>query len=561
MSVINTNITSMIGQQNLRESQNALQTSMERLSSGLRINSAKDDAAGQAIANRFTAQITGLNQAQRNANDGISIAQTAEGALNQVNDNLQRIRELTVQAQNGTNSTSDLGSIQDEINQRLDEINRISEETDFNGTRVLASDNGLQIQVGANDGQTINVGLQQINAETLGLSGFNVDQSGTPNSLASVQDLRAADFTQVGTTNEYTNANFNQKTSVGDLFQNLQDGAKIESATPAATYTFDASSDTFSADRTKVAVDGTAGALAKDLGLTPSAGETNTITVEMGGETQKVNVSSSGALSLASTGENLYLTGTSGKQELSVTNTGGASVASMEALAAELAARDATTDAASITTSDGTVYRANAVAGAIDTEGEIIASEDLQTQIEGDAVAYTGSLDGSATAALQFAIDAAEVVQVNGAQSFTSGFEGDFTLSAAATASVFVNDNGRITDGAANEIFVNADGELSLDAVSGSNKTEDPLATLDSALSRVDSLRSELGAVQNRFESAITNLSTNETNLSAARSRIEDADYAMEVADMTRAQILQQAGTSVLAQANQLPQNVLSLLG
>jgi flagellin len=563
MSVINTNITSMIGQQNLRESQNALQTSMERLSSGLRINSAKDDAAGQAIANRFTAQITGLNQAQRNANDGISIAQTAEGALNQVNDNLQRIRELTVQAQNGTNSTSDLGSIQDEINQRLDEINRISEETDFNGTRVLASDNGLQIQVGANDGQTINVGLQQINAETLGLSGFNVDQSGTPNSLASVQDLRAADFTQVGTTNEYTNANFNQKTSVGDLFQNLQDGAKIESATPAATYTFDASSDTFSADRTKVGVDGTAGALAKDLGLTPSAGETNTITVEMGGETQKVNVSSSGALSLASTGENLYLTGTAGSKELSVSDTGATGVASMEDLAAELAARDgsAAATAASITTSDGTVYSANATADTIDTEGEIIASEDLQTQIEGDAVAYTGSLDGSATAALQFAIDAAEVVQVNGAQSYTSGFEGDFTLSATATASVFVNDNGRITDGAANEIFVNADGELSLDAVSGSNKTEDPLATLDSALSRVDSLRSELGAVQNRFESAITNLSTNETNLSAARSRIEDADYAMEVADMTRAQILQQAGTSVLAQANQLPQNVLSLLG
>jgi len=126
MSVINTNITSMIGQQNLSKSQNDLTTSMERLSSGLRINSAKDDAAGQAIANRMTAQITGLSQAQRNANDGISIAQTAEGALNQVNDNLQRVRELAVQAQNGTNSADDLTSIQDEINQRLEEIDRIS---------------------------------------------------------------------------------------------------------------------------------------------------------------------------------------------------------------------------------------------------------------------------------------------------------------------------------------------------------------------------------------------------------------------------------------------------
>ena len=161
MSVINTNITSMIGQQNLNESKNALTTSMERLSSGLRINSAKDDAAGQAIANRMSSQITGLGQAQRNANDGISVAQTAEGALNQVNDNLQRVRELTVQAQNGTNSEKDLTSIQDEINQRLDEIDRISGQTDFNGTKVLASDTGLKIQVGANDGETIEVNLQE----------------------------------------------------------------------------------------------------------------------------------------------------------------------------------------------------------------------------------------------------------------------------------------------------------------------------------------------------------------------------------------------------------------
>src|SRR5690554_6037990 len=177
MSVINTNITSMIGQSNLSKSQNALQTSMERLSSGLRINSAKDDAAGQAIANRMTAQITGLAQAQRNANDGISIAQTAEGSLNQVNDNLQRIRELSVQAANGTNSQADLQSIQDEINQRLSEIDRISEETNFNGVDVLAEERGLTIQVGANDGETITVGLQKINPETLNLGDFDVRNS------------------------------------------------------------------------------------------------------------------------------------------------------------------------------------------------------------------------------------------------------------------------------------------------------------------------------------------------------------------------------------------------
>jgi flagellin len=193
MSVINTNITSMIGQQNLNKSQNALTTSMERLSSGLRINSAKDDAAGQAIANRMTSQITGLMQAQRNANDGISVAQTAEGALNQVNDNLQRIRELAVQAENGTNSQDDLDSIQNEIN-------RISEETDFNG---------LKIQVGANDGEVIEVALKEINAKTLGLEGFNVTGAGA---------------TRVGNTNEFVIAEANAQVSSANLFNNLQDG-------------------------------------------------------------------------------------------------------------------------------------------------------------------------------------------------------------------------------------------------------------------------------------------------------------------------------------------------
>lgn len=174
MSVINTNITSLIDQHNLQKSQSALSTSMERLSSGLRINSAKDDAAGQAIANRMTSQINGLSQAQRNANDGISVAQTAEGALNQVNENLQRIRELTVQSQNGINSAMDLASIQAEINQCLDEIDRISTQTDFNGVKVLASDQNLSVQVGANDGEVIDVNLQKIDRSSLNLNGFSV---------------------------------------------------------------------------------------------------------------------------------------------------------------------------------------------------------------------------------------------------------------------------------------------------------------------------------------------------------------------------------------------------
>lgn len=174
MAVINTNILSMIVQNNLRSSQQAMQTAMQRLSSGLRINSAKDDPAGQAIANRMTAQIRGLNQAARNANDGISLVQTAEAALGQVNTNLQRIRELTVQAGNGTLSPTDLAAIQAEIDQRLDEIDRIGLQTGFNGVSVVGENRNLRIQVGANDGETIAIELQAVNRHSLGLDGFRV---------------------------------------------------------------------------------------------------------------------------------------------------------------------------------------------------------------------------------------------------------------------------------------------------------------------------------------------------------------------------------------------------
>ncbi|WP_110656203.1 FliC/FljB family flagellin [Salinicola halimionae] len=355
MAVINTNITSMIGQNNLNKSQNDLSTAMERLSSGLRINSAKDDAAGQAIANRMTSQVTGLSQASRNANDGISLAQTTEGALDQINDNLQRVRELTVQAQNGTNSDSDLSSIQDEIDARLNEIDRVSAQTDFNGTKVLdGSKTSIAIQVGADDNQTISISLQKMDSASLGLGSFDV-------------------------------SNLAKSVSAGGL----NDG----NGTAAADATFDFTNN--------------------------GSGSTDGLTVLKGKD-----------------------------------------------------------DAYYVQTSDGKTYSA-AVATVTDDDATVGVTFDDTTEID------------------------------------------------AATASA---------------------AGLS------------PLADLDSALSSVDGMRSDLGAVQNRFESAIDNLSTTSTNISAAKSRIEDADYAVEVSNMTRAQILQQAGTSVLAQANQVPQGVLSLL-
>ncbi|ATJ84649.1 FliC/FljB family flagellin [Halomonas beimenensis] len=410
MSVINTNITSMIGQQNLTESKNALATSMERLSSGLRINSAKDDAAGQAIANRMSAQITGLSQAQRNANDGISVAQTAEGALNQVNDNLQRIRELSVQAQNDTNSQDDLESIQGEINQRLNEIDRISSETNFNGTKVLASDTKLEIQVGANDGETIEVSLEEINADTLGLDKFNVD--GPENAAAA------------------TNANADDLSDADDYLS---------------------------------------GAVSTDVG------EFGDVAAMTGGD---FGFSSSGAAGLASS---------------------------------------------SILVDDnGNLY------AQVQLDGSKMNDTDIENLAENGIRFNT-----SGTTNVYMALDAEDAAVANG---------GVGTLTFDATGTGTANADGNL----ANLSFERSEGELS---------------TLDASLNQVDSLRSDLGAIQNRFESAITNLATNETNLSAARSRIEDADYAAEVANMTRSQILQQAGTSVLAQANQIPQSALSLLG
>lgn len=394
MSVINTNALSLIAQGNLFKAQSSLGSAIERLSSGLRINSAKDDAAGQAIVNRFSANIRGLMQASRNANDGISIAQTTEGALNEINNNLQRIRELSVQAANGTNSNSDLRSIQDEISQRLSEINRVSEQTQFNGVKVLANDTRLDIQVGANDNETISISLQKIDSNMLGLGSFNV--SGPSGATTAVNAAAAKEV--FGATTAINKASL------------ATNGAAVKAA----------------------------------LGVATGNVADGTVVVDEKG--------------------NWYA-----RYEAS-----GLNAADINALAAR---------------------------------GIHVAA-------------------GANTATIYYAVNPTAETGVN---TTAAADTAAFTLDLTATAPV----NGA---------------------------TPNALGTLDVALSRVDAMRSQLGAVQNRFESTIANLNNTITNLTSARSRIEDADYAVEVSNMTRAQILQQAGTSVLAQANQVPQTALSLL-
>ncbi|MBE0440278.1 MAG: flagellin [Gammaproteobacteria bacterium] len=375
-SIINTNVASLNAQRNLTSSQSSLATSLQRLSSGLRINSAKDDAAGLAISDRFTTQIRGLNQAARNANDAISLSQTAEGALGELSTNLQRIRELAVQSANATNSSSDRAAIDLEVQQRLAEVERISSQTSFNGQKILDGTFGnAAFQVGANVGETITI----------------------------------------------------------DLATSMRPGAigKLATAT--------------SVDLSDV--------------IDPEAAPPLSLTVN---DDFKITLGDSTAVSVA--------------------------------------------------------------------DGPYTSAQDLV-----DAV--NTALAGNATATLND----------DGTMSIFS--DEDVTISGTV---------GLTTLGLAG--FTEADGSLTggniLD-VAGSN---DIIRRTDSALTSISDLRSTFGAIQNRFESTITNLNTAVENLSASRSRIMDADFAAETANLTRAQILQQAGTAMLAQANALPQNVLSLL-
>ncbi|MBW9468646.1 FliC/FljB family flagellin [Enterobacter roggenkampii] len=364
-------------QTNLNKSQSSLGTAIERLSSGLRINSAKDDAAGQAIANRFTSNINGLTVAARNANDGISLSQTAEGALSEINNNLQRVRDLTVQAQNSSNSASDIDSIQSEVNQRMEEINRVTKQTDFNGIKILdnrtAGITNYDFQVGSKDNEQISIAIGSS-------AGWNLATAGTG-----------------GTSGESIN-----------------------------TYKF------------------------------------------------------------------------------------------------------TTTDALKTSKDDVTAKKA-----LLDTAQ---AALDALPAGDPDIGTATTTRD-NAKAALA-----------------TSRTDYDKKLKASTAAVEAVNGNARTV---AAEGFDVLKGKVAAD---GTATGTTPLADIDAALKAVDSQRSLLGASQNRFESTITNLNNTVNNLTDARSRIQDSDYATEVSNMSRAQILQQAGSSVLAQANQVPQTMLSLL-
>ncbi|EOV6166422.1 MULTISPECIES: FliC/FljB family flagellin [Citrobacter] len=496
--VINTNSLSLLTQNNLNKSQSSLSSAIERLSSGLRINSAKDDAAGQAIANRFTSNIKGLTQASRNANDGISIAQTTEGSLSEINNNLQRVRELAVQSSTGTNSQSDLDSIQAEITQRLNEIDRVSGQTQFNGVKVLAKDNTLTIQVGANDGETIDINLKEINSKTLGLDSLNVQKKYDATDVAA--DLNMG-YKDSGTVTAFVTAGFDADAK-----------GKLGGAVTAAALgdvKFDAATNKYYGEVTAT-------------GDTTKSG-TYEVTVADDGKVTLTDTNKdtapAGAKTVTTLQEKVTPDLTAAKAAL---EKGG--VSSTEAASATLV-KVSFTDKNDKAIDGGYALKT--------TSGKYYAaSVDESNKVSIKEVAYTDANGKAATAAVQLG-------GVNGKTEIANIGGKDYL------AEKVKNHNFK-TEPKVNEI--------------ATATTESPLAKIDAALAKVADLRSDLGAVQNRFNSTITNLGNTVNNLSEARSRIEDADYATEVSNMSRANILQQAGTSVLAQANQTTQNVLSLL-
>ena len=387
---INTNIASLNAQRNLNSSQTSLATSLQRLSSGLRINSAKDDAAGLAISERMSSQIKGLTQASRNANDGISLAQTAEGAMAEIGNNLQRIRELAVQSSNATNSTTDRASLQAEVAQLVAEIDRVANQTSFNGTKLLDGSFTSQLfQVGADAGQTI---------------GINSILDSNANALGTAQFAAATTTTAALSTGTAT--------AVGTFGGTVINGITI--------------------DTVNIAIGDTAATVNTNI--------TNAINAKMDQTGVYASLDSTNKLTLTSVKAGKDLTLTLG----------------------------------------------------------------TQTAGTGITAAMTGIAAGTAASGTTVQLD-----------------------------------------------------DINISTFSGSQQA---MEIIDKALTSVNSGRAELGAVQNRFTSTIANLAASSENLSASRSRILDADFAAETANLSRTQILQQAGTAMLAQANALPQNVLSLL-
>lgn len=477
-SVINTNVASLNSQRNLAASQSSLNTSIQRLSSGLRINSAKDDAAGLAISDRMNSQIKGMNQATRNANDGVSMAQTAEGALASSGDILQRIRELAVQSSNSSNSASDRKALQTEVTQLSSELNRISNTTEFNGQKLLDGSMGTaNFQVGANAGQLISMNGANFNTSTYG------------NNRSDVSSKQAAATGAVAT---------------GKITVNGSEGSKDYTVT---------------ADESAKATAAGINKMSGDTGVTATA-KTEALFTATVKESYTMELKSDNADAVTisfSVGDKLDANGYA---------------SAISAVNAQTAKTGVT---ASFDADNGGIKLTNA-------EGNDISLTNKSTSTTAAGTMGTYDPDGKALATpLPMTNTGAAVAK------------GRITMDSDKSFSVADASGWGLTASSKLKSVADID-------ISSFDGAQAAIKTADAALASVNGKRAEYGALQSRFGSAISNLQTSTENLSASKSRITDTDFASETANMTRGQILQQAGTSMLAQANSLPNGVLSLL-
>jgi len=521
-SVINTNVLSLNSQRNLSKSQSGLATSLQRLSSGLRINSAKDDAAGLAISDRMTSQINGLNQAGRNANDGISLAQTAEGALAQTTDLLQRMRELAIQSSNSTNSAGDRAALQSEVNQLKQEVDRISSTTEFNGLKLLdGSFTSQKFQVGANANQTINVSIEGSSTTDLQDNRVDAVNSGVSSGTASVT---AAGATVVSGNNSIAV----QTLTVSGSFGKVTD------------------------------IDVTVGDSAFTIAAEITSREPETgVTADAITETQLSGIASGTVSFDIFTGAGGTTDGT--KATISAQVTGASGSEDYSALVSEINKKSGTTGVTAELTTDGKVKLTQADGKDIAIEGFTQSNTDSGKDTMTVKSYQTDGDDGKDRTI------GAGITLSGAAGSSTDSTRAtgriDFHSSGTYTASSTEGTTGSIFAVAANIVSGSQAKKLSTVDVGTAESSQTAIQIIDSALSQVSGFRGDLGAVQNRFDATITSLQATSENLSAARSRILDADFAEETANLTKSQIMVQAGTAMLAQANQVPQGVLSLLG
>jgi len=496
--IINTNVASLTAQRNLNSSQESLNVSLSRLSSGLRINSARDDAAGLAISNAFTSQVRGLNQAIRNANDGISLSQVAEGALSESTNILQRIRELSIQSANGTNSGNERAALQQEVSQLQSELNRIAETTSFGGRVLLDGTFGTEsFQVGSEANQTISVSIGDSRSSALGSVRFNLDDANAGTGLQSATAAAAAVAANPVTA------------STG------ADGLQIAGNLGSSTVDIAANSSAFDIAAAITGEGATTGveADARTVAELSSIGDGNITFTLTGQGTSGV------AISASVTGGDLSSLATAINNEQASTGIGATVVGSTVQLVSErgddIQLADYTNDGADD----------NVDVSALDYDGANgVAAVTLDESATTDSTRVVGTVRIDSSSSFTLSLATANATLLSGTQATGS-------LSSVATVDISTQEG-----------------------------AQSAISIVDAAIQGIDSQRASIGAVQNRLQSTIANLQSISENVSAARSRIQDADFAVETANLTRTQILQQAGVSVLAQANSLPQQVLSLL-